>query len=328
MLIESIGTFADFITTPWVLLILLASVLYAAGNYIDELLLCKYNQEVGTMVIISTLFGAVVASIFLLLAYMTGTSLHLETPLLLQALGIGILEALWVIPYLYATERSGALIAGPLFQALPVFALFFESFYGVVPPQIQLLGAAVIILGGIVLSIEKEEDEEGNTSHSIDWITIGMMTISIVIVSLIYVLFKNAAVSSNFLTVGFWTGIGTLVTGMLIYGIWQPYRNQFNTFCASADYKAVGIQFFNEILDAGGVYMTNLANTLGPSVMVVTAFNATQPVAIGIIGATLSFFGFTSISTDKTDKNGWVFITLGILLLAVGTVIIALGSSN
>jgi len=323
---ETFVTVATFLTTPWVLLILLASVMYAAGNYIDELLLSKYEQEVGTMVIISTLFGLVVALVFAAIIIYSGQSFFLERPIWIQALLVGVLEALWVIPYLYATERSGAIIAGPLFQAVPVFALAMEATYGIFPPMMQIVGALLIVGGGILLSIESEENEEGKTSRSINWGTIGMMSISVILVALIYVLFKDAAVASNFSTVGFWAGIGSLLTGICIYVLWQPYRENFNTFCKHANYKAVGIQFFNEILDSGGAYITNLANTLGPSVFVVTAFNATQPIAIGIIGGSLALLGFSSISTEKKGVGAWLLISASIILIACGTVVIALNS--
>lgn len=325
---EILPSIVSLVSSPWVWLILVASVLYAAGNYLDELLLSKYEQEVGTLVLISTLFGTVIALVFFILAYWLDISIFLDQPIIIQALFVGVLEALWVIPYLYATERSGAIVAGPLFQAVPVFALGFESILGEIPPTMQIIGALIIVVGGILISIEKDEDEEGNVSNKINWLTILMMSISAVLVAMIYVLFRDASVATNFIAVGFWTGTGTFLTGLVIYSVWTPYREQFNTFCKGANYKAVGVQMFNEVLDAGGVYMTNLANTLGPSVMVVTAFNATQPIAVGIIGFLLSYFGVVSISSDTTKKSGWFLMSFGILIIAIGIIVLALGSNE
>ena len=309
---------------PWVLLVLVASVMFAIGNYIDELLLVKYDQPVGTLVIISGLFGLVLMAVFAGIALTIGTQLMLPTPILLQAVGVGVLELLWVIPYLYATERRGAMIAGPLFQAVPVIALGFEAMYGVIPPLMQIGGAALIILGGVLLSIEREEAENGETSHSIDWITVGLMTLSAIIVALIYVLFKDAAEGeTGYVAVGFWTGMGMLLTGIIIWLVWSPYRRDFNSFCRNANKKAFGIQFVNEIMDAGGAYLVHLANVIGPSVMLVTAFNATQPIAIGLIGALLGYFGIKHSGTGS--KVSWLLIGAAIVLIALGTVLIAFG---
>jgi len=325
-LAEIISSVLLLISSPWVWLILVASLMYAAGNYIDELLISKYEQEVGTMVLISTLFGGVVVAVFYALAWYYDVSILLDQPIIFQALAVGVLEALWVIPYLYATERSGAIVAGPLFQAVPIFALGMEAFLGVIPPMIQIIGACIIVAGGILVAIEQDDDEDGNVGHKINWITIGMMSISTILVSLIYVLFRDAAIATNFIGVGFWVGLGTLLTGIAIYIIYKPYREDFNTFCKHANYKAVAIQFFNEVLDASGVYMTNLATTLGPSVMIVTAFNATQPLFVGAIAGLLSFWGIASMSTQRTENGAWKIIALGILLIAVGIVVISLGT--
>ncbi len=308
---------------PWVLLVLAASVMFAVGNFMDEMLLVKYEQGVGTLVIISGLFGLVLMAIFAAISFFTGDNLVLPLPTMLQAIGVGVLEQLWIIPYLYAMERRGAVIAGPLFQGVPVIAFGLEAMFGIIPPLMQIGGALLIILGGILLSIEKEEDEDGKTSHSIDWITVGLMTISVTLIALIYVLFKDAADGeTGYVAVGFWSGLGIFLTGVTIWLVYGPYRRSFNKFMRHADGKAVGIQLLNEVMDAGGAYMTHLANVIGPSVMVVTAFNASQPIAIGLIGALLGLFGVKHAATG--GKTPWLLIGTAIALIAAGTVLVAL----
>lgn len=322
---ELISALIELFSNTWVWLILIASIMYAAGNYVDELLLGKYEQEVGTLVLISTFFGGIIALAFLGFALSGEIPLLADRPLIIKALIVGLLEALWIIPYLYATERSGAIIAGPLFQVVPIFALVLESLTGVIPPIFQIIGALIIVVGGVILSIEKEEEENGVTKSSINWGTFLLMSVSAILVALIYVLFKDAAVSGSFTLIGFWTGIGMFLSGAAIYCVWKPYRVQFHTFTSNANYKALTVQFLNEVLDAGGVYMTHLANTLGPSVMLVTAFNATQPIAIGVLGFILSYFGIAGVSSESANKRGWVMIIIGIAIIAVGLVVLALG---
>ena len=309
---------------PWVILVLVASIMFAVGNFTDELLLVKYEQDVGTLVIISGLFGLVLMVIFAVTAFFTGSNLDLPQGTALQAIGVGVLEQLWVIPYLYATKRRGAMIAGPLFQGVPVIALGLEAFFGVIPPLVQVGGALLIVFGGILLSIEKEEDEEGKTSHTIDWITVGLMTVSVTLIALIYVLFKDAAEgdAAGYVAVGFWSGLGIFLTGFAIWLVWTPYRRSFNKFMRNADGKAIGIQLFNEVMDAGGAYLTHLANVIGPSVMIVTAFNASQPIAIALIGGLLALFGVKHAATG--GKTQWLLIFGAIFFIAVGTVVVAL----
>ncbi len=315
---------------PWVLLVLLASVMFAAGNYIDELLLVDFEQPIGVLVIISGLFGFVLMAIFAVLGFAFNASLWLAPSVALQAIGVGVLEMIWVIPYLYATRRRGALIAGPLFQAVPVIALLLEATTGVIPPLLQGIGALTIVAGGILLSLEKEEAADGSSNRRIDWVTVGLMTLSASLVALIYILFKDAVGETGaYVAVGFWSALGIGLTGVVIYLVWTPYRRDFTAFTKAANGKAVCIQLLNELMDQGGAYLVHLGNVLGGqvgvAVGVVTAFNATQPIAIGLIGALLVFVGLRQRNNESRGVLGWLLIAVAIGLIAAGTIMVALG---
>jgi hypothetical protein len=55
--------------------------------------------------------------------------------------------------------------------------------------------------------------------------------------------------------------------------------------------------------------------------MLVTAFNATQPIAIGLTGFLLGALGVQHITHRKVS---WVIIILAIVSIACGTVVITL----
>lgn len=318
-------TVLGLLTEPWVLLVLAASVMFAFGNHIDEELLKKHNQPVGVLVVISGLFGFMLMGIFSLIAWSLDTSVLLPWNTAFQAIGIGVLEMVWVVPYLYATRRRGAVIVGPLLQVIPVIALLFEAMVGVIPPMLQAVGALTIVAGGILLSLEKEEAEDGSTSHNIDWVTVSLMILASTVIALIYVLFKDVVGDdANYVAVGFWSALGIALTGVAIYVFWKPYQTDFNAFCRNVSGEKVRLQLFNELMDQGGAYLVHLANViggqLGVAVGVVTAFNATQPIAIIVVGAL--FFGTRQ---EIDGLRGW-FIALGAIgLIAAGTIMVALG---
>jgi hypothetical protein len=314
----------SLLTATWVLLVLLASVMFAFGNHIDEELLKE--QAVGTLVIISGLFGVVLMAIFYTTSIVTGGALTLSMWDTFQAILVGILELVWVVPYLYATKRRGALIAGPMFQGVPVLVFGLEALYGIIPPFVQLCGAALVVVGGIILSIEKGEDADGKTDHSIDWVTLGYMTASTFIVALIYVLFKDAANNEDgYLAVGFWSGLGMFLAGIVTWLIIPSYRRTFNAFAKEIDGKTLGLQLTNELMDAGGVYLVHLANvkaiSLGVTGGIVTSFTASQPIAIALISALAVMLGFKQAEKGSIP---WLAIGIAILLIAGGTVLIAL----
>lgn len=314
-----------FLTEPWFLMILIASLMFATGSYLDEHLLAKHEQPIGVLVIVSGLFGIVLMVVFTLLALWNNVTLWLSVGLILQAVLIGVFELLWVIPYLYATKRRGAVVAAPLFQLVPVFALALEATLGTIPPTIQIVGATLLIIGGILISLEQNEEADGSTHHKVDWVTVLLMMLSVLLIALIYVLFRDASLETSYIGVGFWTSIGMITAAVLIWLLWAPFRRDFNVFCANASGRSIGLQLFNECMDSGGAYITHLANTLGPSVMVVTAFNATQPIVIGCIATAMAWFGYTTTSTKPRSTLLWFCMLIAVILIATGAILVALG---
>lgn len=307
-----------FLSEPWFICVVLANFLFSIGVHIDERLM--EVQKIGTLVIISALFGLVLMVIFAIIAGKVGTDLRLPNEDKLAAIVIGIAEVVWIIPYLYAMERRGATVAGPLFQLVPVFGGVLEFLLGTIPPLIQVVGATTIVFGGILLSIKKQENANGQVNHTIDWITVSLMAIAAGIIALVYVIFKNVAGSEGgYLAVGFWSSFGMLLAGIIIFIFYKPYRNDFMSFYRNANGKAVSMQFTNECMDIGGAYLTHLANVLGPSVLVVTAFNATQPIFILLIAGFFWLFK----RNKKTQSYGWIRLLLSVVMITIGTVLIA-----
>ncbi len=322
---DILNAIQGLLSQGWFWMVVSASAMFAAGNYIDELLLGEYEQPVGTLVIISGLFGLVLTLGFASAAFLFQTTILIGNTLVLQAIGVGVLEALWVIPYLYATKRRGAVVAGPLFQMIPVVSGGLEYLLGSVPTMLHVLGSILIVGGGIILSVEEEEGENGETISRIDWITVGLMSLSVFLVALIYVLFRDAAEEASYTAVGFWSGIGMFLTSLTIWLVCKPYRQDFNEFCRHTNGKALSVQLFNEFLDAGGAYLNHLANLIGPSVMVVSAFNAAQPVFIGLFGLGLGLLGINGFTASRGSLKVWLLIATSITLIAAGTVLVAFG---
>ncbi len=307
------------LTSAWFVFALFANLASAGGTYIDEVLTRKYEQPIGVQVIVTGLFGFVLVGIFGTTAVLTQENLNLPLTTIAQAMGVGVLEQLYTIPLLYAIYRRGAMVVGPMTQLVPVITLGFGGMFGIMPPAMQIGGALLIVAGGIILSIEKPEDED---DAKIDWITLGLAGLSSLLVALIYVLFNETAESDDmFVAVGFWSGLGMGLAGITIWAVYRPYREVFNDFCRNANKEALGLQLANEALDAGGTYFMHKANLLGPSVMVVTATGAIEPLAIGIIGF---LFGIKHAS-DK-EASSWsrvIAISIAIIAIAGGVVLVS-----
>ncbi len=310
----------------WIVLQFVSSFSYACENFLDEWLLHRHRGEeeesVGSLLLISGFFGIVAATIFGLVAYFAPNpevTIFVGTELTLRALGAGLLEVLYLIPYLYAVNRVGAVKTAPLFQVIPVISLILGLFvFGEIPPIVHIIGAGIIIIGGLALNLS---EVEGN--WKVDSKTIALMLFSSTIVVISSFIFKDAALEGNFVAAAFWGGIGMTTMSTVIFLVYAPYRKQFLTFVKRADKPAWLYQLANETVDTIALTTSQVALVLGPSVMAVYAMNAWQPVFILLIGWVLAKRG-SQAHAELLHNTKLKQIACAIALLAAGTVLIAL----
>jgi drug/metabolite transporter (DMT)-like permease len=312
-------------TVPWFLLALLAAFTDASVGFVDEWLLRTLGAAKGSavdapgrLVLFSGFFGVVISMIAVLLSLTLGDEYSLSVPIesFISAFGAGILEVCWLIPYFYALNRGGALNSTPLFQTIPIFSLMFGLLlFNEVPTAVHILATIMIIGGAFVLNYEPR-------TCRFDTAAIGLMLLSSAIISLSYFLFKDATESGNFVASLFGNGLGMAFLSATIWIAWKPYRDQFNDFIRTLNCRVFAVQFSNEGLASLGTIATQLAIVLGPSVMVVSALNAFQPIFTLLIAKTLSWLGSRQHTEQLTGSA--IFKTFAIALIAAGTVLIVL----
>lgn len=327
----------------WIFLQTLASFLFSCENFIDEWLLARLSkpkerendevtaseeeeadevEPVGILVLISAFFGIIVSTVFGLVAYLVpdqSVTLDIGVELTLQGVLVGMLEIVWLIPYLHATNHASAVKAAPLFQVIPVISLILGfTFFNEKPPVVHIIAAAIIIAGGLLLNLSEVKGK-----WSVDRKTIGLMLAASVIIAFIAFIFKDTALEGNFVAAAFYSGIGMTTSGILIFILYAPYRKKFLAFCKEADKPAVLAQLANEVVDTAAVTTTHLAVVIGPSVMAVSALGAWQPVFILIIGWILAKRG-SKLHAELLNPEKFKQNACAIALLAIGTVLIAL----
>lgn len=333
---DFVQTVRDLLPEPWILIAIAGSFAFASMNFIDEWLLDRLNinneaeegeqTAVGSMVIISGLFGLVVASVIGLSSFFLPPSvgsIWVPKGLIGQALVVGMLEVTWLIPYLYATnhhddetDHGGAIAAAPLFQTIPIFGLVLGLiFFGEVPPLMQIIGSFIIVGGAILLNLMPG-------TFRLNKRVVLLMLLASSIVALIYFLFKGAASEGNFIATAFWGGIGMSISSVLIWSFYPPFRRQFNHVMKHASKGDLAFNFINEVVDKGATLAFQLAVLIGPSVMAVSAMNAYQPVFILLIGLVLAKFG-SKAHAKQLQGTELVKKAIAIAFIAGGTVLIA-----
>lgn len=330
----------------WIILQFLSSLAFASMNFIDEWLLANLvvsdvekdeeSDSVGVLVIVSGLFGLVTAIIFGIIAFFSPegfATLMIGERLVAQASIVGMLEMVWLTLYFYAINRAGAVNAAPLFQAIPVISLLlavtahvlYTEFhvlaaakFAEVPPLVHVVAAGAIICGGFMLNMSEVKGR-----WHVDTKTIVLMLAASTIIAVIYFLFKDVASESNFVATAFWGGIGSAGASVAIFVFYKPYRRQFLEFCYSTNKRGLMVQLVNEVLNASAVIISQLAMVVGPSVMVVSAMNAWQPIFILIIGWIQAKRG-SKTHAEQLQGSKFLIKALSIGVIAGGTVLIAL----
>ena len=297
-----------------------ATVEYIDEHLLDDMRETNNGSPVGLLTLVSGFFGGIMISLSIYMyaeAVDSVAMLAVTESLRNQAMIAGALEALWIIPYLHATNRVGALKAAPLFQAIPIFSFIFGYFFfKEVFELTQIIACLVIIAGGLLLNMNKE-------TFKIDTKTLWQMLLASATIAFVYSFFNEIAKESNFMATLFWMGIGMTGMCVVIWIVKKSYRQEFNAFLKSPRKKLVALQLANEGINALSVAASAYAVWRAPNPMVATALNAFHPVFLLIIGWVMGKNGSAKHSAALKSGEG-VKTGISIFLIVIGTLLLAL----
>lgn len=304
----------------WLLVALIAEILWVTGNLIDKYLIERYFRAddgegpVGTLMLFSGFAGFIIA----LVALFVADDITLSPQLVLLGIALGMLNALWVLLYLYAISKTELSRAIPIFQTVPIFGLLFGFLLlGEIISTTQAVGAFLIITGAVILSYHRKE-----SGNSFDGISLSLMLGAAFIIAFTDVLFKYTALQSSYWSATFWVGIGIGLFAVMLYVCVPIYRRQFNQFVKTMHWQIFAANGINEFIDAAANLVFAAAVLLGP-VALVQSTNAYQPFLILIIGLLLSKILPRYYDEDLLAVT-FVQKVAGILIITVGSIIIYL----
>lgn len=308
---------------PWVLLALFAAFSDALVGFVDEWLLSSLDEGAeketldppGKLILISGFFGIVTASLIALVALFQPEILNVSSKSLGLAVLAGCIEVLWLIPYFHAIHRSGALNATPLLQTVPIFAgIIGILLYGEQPGWIEIAGILLLIGGGLALNYVPQ-------TRRFDLKTVLLMLSASLIIALGLFVFKDAAISGTVPAAILGNGIGMFLVSLAIWFVYRPYRLQFNQFVSTLRFRTLAVQGSNEALYTMSAVAGQYAVVLGPSVMVVSAFNAFHPLFTLLIAGGLSLCG-VQVYKERLAGRGLLTKSLGVILITSGALLV------
>jgi len=286
----------------WILIALLAPLLFSISAFIDRFLVSKYFKSgFGALVVYTGLLGL---PVFVLI--------YLFKPEVVQ---VGLISALLMIinsflvigylfPYYAAIRKTDVSAVIPLFQIIPVFSFILAFFIlkeTLTWPQIG--AGSLIVVGAVGISLNFKEKIELKKG------LLGLMLLAALMISLNRTVFKFFAINLDFWTVSFWEYLGFFVFAVLLLLCSKKFRSEFvNSFRENKN-TIIGLNAVNEMVN---LTATIIATLLAPLALV-SAVSGLAPVFVFIFGIILSLFWPKIIKEDlswQTIVQKVVFIVI------------------
>ena len=298
----------------WLLYAFSGPVMWALSTHIDKFLVDKYFRDSDTAVLM--VFTALLGVIALPVIWLFEPKV-----MALSAIAIGVMTLSGILYmgamlfYLRAIQTEAASVVAPLFQAntLFTFALGVIVLHEV-PRWPQLVGAALIVIGALGLSLDKEMHLSSFKPR-----LVLLMLAATFAVALSSVVFKFFAVQDEFWSTIFWTFVGEGLFGAAILAI-PKYRRQFSVLFRRNPGAVIGVNAANELINLGGGLGVRYASLLAP-VALVSAISATTTFFVFLFSILLTLF-FPKLGHEDLSARNVVQKAVGGLLIMAGVALL------
>lgn len=300
----------------WFFIAIFGPFFWSLTNHLDKYLLSKHLEGIGkgALILYSTFFGVVVLPI---IVFLRVPIFSVDMRSIVTLIVAGVLSAVALFLYLYALEEDEASIVVPFFQTIPIFGIILGyALLGELITNHQILGSIVIVIAGIILSIEIESTSGFAMKKKVPL----LMLLSSFCFALYEVLFKIGSLDVGFLIGSFWQYCGLLLFGIVLYVSIPQYRLDFRNLIKRHTPSFFGLNIVNESLTVIGNSFYNFALLLVP-VGLVMSTTAYQPLFVFIIGSFLALY-YPNLQTEKISLRHLTQKILAIVLILIGTYIL------
>lgn len=303
----------------WFFIALLGPLCWSIVHHLDKFLLnaLKKNHGIGSVMIFSCLFPIALLPIF---ALIRPDVLSVNGGTILALTMTGVMGALAALLYFHALEDEEASVIVSMYQLLPIFGYILG--FLVLGEEVGItktIGSLVIIMGATILSFDFFEEARPKFKTKMVLFMIGA--------SFFYalgdVIFKQTAIGTSTYVVSlFWSFVGFVIFGLLLFILVPKYRKDFLSGLKSRGGTLLGVNVANEVLQSTATMATFYAILLAPIALVLT-LDAYQPAFVFIIGVLLTLY-FPKLVTEKITTNHLLQKIVAITAVVLGTILIHL----
>lgn len=298
----------------WILIALIAPLIWSVLNHADKYLISKYSQETGVAGL--AIFSSLFAVFALPVAYLIDRTVFDVSFVAASALIVsGIFIMLCVFLYLHALKRDDASHVIPFTLLTPVFASVLGIiFLGEFIEGGKIIGWAITLLGAVILSLEFDEGVR------VKKITTILMVSASFSIALGDTIFKYFAEGATFWQAIFWSQAGFILFGVALLFI-KAYRTDFRKVLKMNNWQIVGINIFGEIGQTSAVIINSYALLLAPIALVTLVNYTFQPLFVFILGILITKF-FPHIAQEHLTRRHITQKLLSIAIMSIGVYLI------
>jgi drug/metabolite transporter (DMT)-like permease len=305
----------------WLAFALSGPILWAVSTHIDKFLVDKFfrHSDTAVLMVFTALLGVIALPVIWLFEPKVLALPWLATGVMTLS---GILYMGAMLFYLRAIQTEEASVVAPLFQANTLFTFALGALIlHEMPGWPQLVGAGLVILGALGLSLDKKM-HLGNFKLRL----VLLMLAATFVVALSSVVFKFFAVRDEFWSTTFWTFVGEGLFGVAILAV-PKCRRQFVALFRKNPGAVIGINAANELINLGGGLGVRYASLLAP-VALVSAISATSTFFVFLFSVLLTLFFPQAGREDLSARNVLQKAVGGALIMAGVALIESLGTGG
>ncbi len=292
----------------WVILSILAAVIFAFVNIVDKYLVTKLIKNPVIPVVIVGAIGIILGiAIFLFNGFKALSAINI-----LLAVMAGNIHMLASVLYFLAIKREEVSRIIPIIYLQPLFIAILASFFlGELFGPLKYVGIAAMILGAVLISIKLPFEIRFGKAF---WMAISAAALW----SLHNVIVKYLLEFTDFWTAFSYTRIGTIIFfAALLYFYFQDFRSLLTK---KGSFPLL-LSSFNETLTFFAMLLVLAAASIG-FITLVSTIVSIQPFFILIITILLSHF-FPKILREETKISATALKFLAIGLIFIGVILVA-----
>lgn len=230
----------------------------------------------------------------------------------------GMLNFVYIFPYIYALMQDEASRVIPLFQVAPIVSYGLGwAFLGEHLEAKQLIAGTIIIIAAIAMNLDL--DDHFRFKKTVFW----LMVLSATLFATEGFLFKYAATGYGFWTGAFYQYGGLALAGLVVATVSRTFRENFLLVFRANKQAILTISLLNEIMSIGAFMSYNYATLLAPLVLVSLVSN-TQPFFVIAFGIVLTVF-FPRFGKETIMKRHLAQKILCAVVIFAGTYVLLMG---